>query len=245
MRIARKKTLLVLASGSVLLTTQAIAQGWTSAPVLVPIPLIDLPSLHRDAQRVRKQTTVKAESPPRPTVTSLALLRFTPNLATRQLNFAQWVDQARAQKGAGAASSLRSMLDSGDLIKASADTIAPLGLRTDNVADAMAFYVISHWMAARGTTDLPTRAQALAVKRQMTAGLMSTNEVAALSPAKKQDIAEQMLIQALLAAGAMQGAEGNPAAMAGVARQATQALRGMGIEAGAMALGPNGFGAVK
>lgn len=183
-----------------------------------------------------------AKDSPRAPTANPATLRFTPNLAVRQKNFAAWITQARALNGDAAASSLGAVLSpDANIIKVSAGVIAPLGLRTDHIADAMAFYLIAHWMAARGTTDVPTHAQATALSRQISGTMLSKGDIPAMASAKKQELAEQMLVQAMLIAGAMQGAEGNAAATADISRQAVATLKEMGIDAAAVMLGPNGF----
>lgn len=246
MKVLHRWSIMAVAIGAAHLSAPATAQYYGFG---FPSPSLNIiTNAVGNEAFTRSVTDPPATDNPRPRAPAAnpATLRFTPTLAVRQKNFAAWINQARALKGDPAANSLRAVLSpDANIIKTSAGVIAPLGLRADHIADAMAFYLIAHWMAARGTTDVPTRAQAIALSRQIGGAMLSKGDIPAMASAEKQGLAEQMLVQAVLVAGAMQSAEGNAAATAGISRQAAVTLKGMGIDAAAVTLGANGFELIK
>ena len=169
-------------------------------------------------------------------------LAFTASPDIRARHFADIIDHARALGGDVKAANMQRFLDSeSSIIMASAGTMATMGLRTTNVGDAVAFYIIAHWMAARGSLTVPTNNQASAVQRQFSAALIASNDIRAMSSAKKQAIAEEHIVYAMLTLGALQGAKGDAATTAYVAQHATQSLKNLGFDPNLMTLGEAGF----
>jgi hypothetical protein len=173
-----------------------------------------------------------------------AALRYTPSLPQRQRNLAGMVTSAeREQPGAG--SSLQGFLSAGDPVAITSGIIAPLGLKTDNLADALTFYLLSHWMVVNRQSGWPGRSQVLGLRGQVERGLLASGQFQSAPNAEKQKTAESMMISGLLAIGAYAGAEGNAEATANVAAYAAQNVKGMGLDLAALELGPNGFEKVK
>ena len=121
-------------------------------------------------------------------------LTFRPSLERRRRNFAQFIAKTRAVDPTGARE-LEGFL-ANDVIGILSSRIAPYGLRTDNVADAMALYVMEAWEVVNGKVLLPSRTRSLAVRRQMARAISSTSAFADASDAVKQEMAEAMLVQA-------------------------------------------------
>jgi hypothetical protein len=121
--------------------------------------------------------------------------RFTPSAAARQRGFAQMISQMRGADPAGAAALERELAGS-DVIGAIGQRLQPLGLRTDDVADAMTVYVMESWEAVSGRPLPPNRARVQAVRRQMRIASADVPALAGASDATKQMMAESMLIQA-------------------------------------------------
>ena len=175
------------------------------------------------------------------TLANPALLRFTPNLATRQRNLAGFIAKTRAQSPENA-DQMEQMFASTDIFAAFAQGLAPTGLKIDNVADCYAAYWISAWEAANGITGSQTsRAQAQAVKAQVSRALLSTPDFTKSTPAQKQELAEAMLIQTALISASAEAAANDPAQMEAVGVAVRQGAKAMGLDLDAMTLSETGF----
>lgn len=175
-----------------------------------------------------------------PAVPNPATLGFTPSPERRKANFAAFVEKTRAVNPAGA-SALQSMFASTDIIAKIGEELKPVGLRTDNLADAYTVWWVNCWSAVHGDFSSPDRATADAVKAQASRALLSTNQLGQASDAQKQEFAEALLIQALLVDASLQQAKGKPDQMKAVASAANQGAKGMGLDMTTMRLTPKGF----
>jgi hypothetical protein len=166
-----------------------------------------------------------------------AELTFRPSPEQRRRNFAAFVEKTRAVDPAGAAGLEQALTT--DVIGMVGTSVAPLGLRTDNVADAIAIYVMEAWEVANGQVLQPSRARAQAVRRQMVRAISATPDFARADDAAKQELAESMLIHAAMLSSSYQQAMagGDKALMTAVsdaARQGAQASLGFDLRAMAM-----------
>lgn len=229
----------LLASGGT-----AFAQGWTGPPVLVQQPLIDIPALNRDAARVNGKTETPAKTQaPRPAAAPISY-KFIPSLAQRKQNFAGFVATAE-QQSVGGGAKLQTLFDVGDVIVATGDVMAPLGLRADNVVDAFTFYLISNWMAVKRKTDWPPLPHVKGLREQIGRNLAEIRLLERAPMSEKQKTAEGLLIYGLITIGAVAGAEGNAKQMTAVSAQAAKTMRGMGFNIEATTLGAAGFEVAK
>lgn len=167
-----------------------------------------------------------------PTLPSEAALTFRPSPERRQRNFAAFLERSRAVDPRGA-EQLQAFLAQ-DVIGFVGKEVAPLGLRTDNLADAMAIYVMEAWEAANATVMPPSRARALAVRRQMVRAIAATPAAAEADDAAKQESAEAMMVQAVLVSNAIKlavqkGDKAEIAAVRDVARQGALATLGVDL----------------
>lgn len=181
---------------------------------------------------------------PAPVVTGNVQLNYTPSLARRKQNLAQFAAKSRAADAAGD-DDLARLFASTDLITAMEKALVPYGLRTDNVADAYTAYWISAWLAAHGRIEDNSRAQVQAVKRQAVLALVAIPAIASAPNEKKQEFAEALLIQAALIEGSMAGAKGNPVQLKAVAKAVRQGANASGLDLDAMTLTETGFESVK
>lgn len=165
-----------------------------------------------------------------------AQLTFRPSRELRRRHFAQFIAKTRAVDPAGARE-LETFLAT-DVIDAISNQIAPIGLHTDNVADAMALYVMEAWEVVAGKVLPPSRTRALAVRRQMVRAIAATPTFARASDAVKQEMAEAMLVQAALvsasAAGARQNGPDQVAAVRAAVKKGSRAA--LGFDLGEMTL---------
>lgn len=167
-------------------------------------------------------------------------IHYRPSTAARTRNMKQVVDRLRRVDPTGAAD-LERTLARRDLIAEMGGVMRPVGLDPNNVADAMATYLVTAYYGVRGSTD-GEPAEFKAVSGQVARAISADPAFARSSDALKQEIAESMLIHALMANQAIEAAQKQPAAMpaikAAIGRGARSAF---GLDVAKMRLGPNGL----
>ena len=136
---------------------------------------------------------------------------------------------------------MQQMFASTDVIGAMGRALVPLGLRTDDVADAYAVWWMSAWGAANGDNSTPGRATAQAVRAQSARAFAATPEFARADDATKQEYAEALLIQSVLIAGMMDRYGRDPSMMSKIAASVRQGARASGVDLDAMTLTEAGF----
>ncbi len=218
------------------ISSGASAQGWAGPPVLVPQALVDVVDLNRNANRVGDSSDKTS-----PLVANPAALRFTPNLSARHRNLAGFVAKTRAQSPENA-DQMEQLFGSTDIFATIAKALAPNGLRVDNVADAYTVYWITAWETSRGIIGSDTsRAQAQAVKAQVSRALLAAPEFTKANSAQKQELAEALLIQTALISASAEAAANDPAQMEALGIAVRQGAKAMGLDLDAMELSETGF----
>ena len=173
------------------------------------------------------------------TSTKIESLAFAPSLKLRRANYASFVERARRVDPGGAAGLEANLkLDPIALMK---PQLAQVGLRTDNVADAYAAYWIEAWEAVHGVTGQTSRGKADAVIKQSANAILATPAFATATPAQKQELAEAMLVQAMLVAAAREQANGDEARLAEIGRAVEKGARATGFDLRAVTLTEEGF----
>lgn len=130
-----------------------------------------------------------------------------------------------------------------DVIGQLEQAMRPVGLRADNVADAYAIWWVSAWEAVNGKDAPDSPALYAAVKGQASRALLATSQFAGVTDAQKQEMAESMLIQAMMVDAYIQGTAGNPAQQAELAKAVNQGAKAMGLDLTTMNLTEQGFSA--
>ncbi|MEO7715559.1 MAG: DUF6683 family protein [Capsulimonas sp.] len=176
------------------------------------------------SRSMRSQFTKPASGPRRATRVSTT---FHPSAAVRKRNYAQFVAKTRAVDPKSAAD-LQHAFATQDIIGQLGREMARYDLRTNDVADAMTVYLIIAWYGVRGRDEDPPKPQVAAVRRQMANAIKSTPQFASATDAQKQEMAEAMLIHAVLAGQAVAAAKAKPEHMtsvkAAIAQGATTAF---------------------
>lgn len=193
-----------------------INQSWTSTQLLLNSEkkawaapeCVDERKWSTDCKASRPQPNRRAPQPTkpddaaraRPSVAAAdpASLSFRPSPERRKRNLAQFVAKTRATDPRGAAELEKFVAD--DLIGVVGTRIAPFGLRTDNVADAMALYVMEAWEFINDRQTPTTRARAMAVRGQIARSILAMPAIAEASDAAKQETADALLVQAAMVA---------------------------------------------
>lgn len=125
------------------------------------------------------------------------VLSYRPDPALRRRNFDIFVDRLRIHD-AGAADNLDRLLTDNDVIGAARDWLKPYGMRPENVADAMAVYLSTAWAAVRGSDADPAPEVMRGLSDQLAAAIGATPGFTRASDAEKQELAESMIVQAVI-----------------------------------------------
>jgi hypothetical protein len=169
-----------------------------------------------------------------------AALVYRPSMAARKRNMAQLVERLRRADPAGAAD-LQRTFASRDLISEIGRVMRPVGLNPDNVADAIATYLVTAYYGVRGSTE-GEPAEFKAVSEQVGRALSADPAFTGADDAFKQEIAEAMLVQAVLANQAVQAAQKQPSAMPAIKAAIGQGTRSsFGMDLTKVRLGPHGL----
>lgn len=227
------------------LMTGGITQSWTSTQMLL--------NAEKQAwaapECVRGGTwaTDCGDAPQRAPVTAAADLSFTPSPERRKRNYASFVAKLRTADPAGAAQ-LAGEFARSDMIQAIGGRIAPYGLRTDNVADAMALYIETAAEAVSGKALAPDAGRLQALKAQMARAAGATAALRNATDAQKQELAEALLVQAALLGSASEAARAAaaPDRVRAVGEAAAQGARAtLGIDLHRMTLTAQGLVAAR
>ena len=120
--------------------------------------------------------------------------------------------------------------------------LATYGLKTNNIADPMAVYLVVSWLGTRGKNDDPSKAQLLGVRNQMARAIADTPAVRSLTNAQKQEMADSFLLQAMIIDGSISVAKKQPSQMPQTkAAIATGARSTFGFDLNALNLTSNGL----
>lgn len=181
----------------------------------------------------------QAGAPRNQTVNRAALL-YRPDLAARKRNMAQIVARLRGVDPAGAAD-LQRTFASRDLIAEVGGAMRPQGLNPNNVADAVAVYLVTAYYGVRGSTEGEPH-EFKAVSAQVGRALGADPAFTSASDASKQELAESMLVQAVLANQAVQAAQKQPSAMPAIKAAIGQGTHSsFGMDLTRVRLGPDGL----
>lgn len=167
-------------------------------------------------------------------------IRYRPSMAVRTRNMNQFVERLRRVDPA-TASDLERTLSRRDLVAEMGGVMRPVGLDPNNVADAMATYLVTAYYGVRGSTD-GEPAEFKAVSAQIARAISADPAFSGASDALKQEIAESMLIHALFANQAVEAAQKQPPAMPAVKTAIAKGARAaFGFDVAKMRLGPDGL----
>ncbi|HWW24497.1 MAG TPA: DUF6683 family protein [Caulobacter sp.] len=169
-----------------------------------------------------------------------AAIRYRPSLAVRARNMKQFVENLR-RVDPTSAGDLERTLSRRDVIAEVAGVMHPVGLDPNNLADAMALYLVTAYYGVRGSTNSQP-SELRAVSMQVARAISASPDLARASDALKQEIAESMLINAVLADQAVQAAQKQPSAMPAIKAAIGKGARSaFGFDVAKLRLGPDGL----
>lgn len=177
---------------------------------------------------------------PRSQAVDRAALLYRPDMTVRKRNMTQIVERLRRVDPVGAAD-LQRTFASRDVIAEMDRVMRPVGLKPDNVADAVATYLVTAYYGVRGSTEGEPH-EFKAVSAQVGRALGADPAFTSASDASKQEMAESMLVQAVLANQAVQAAQKQPSAMPAVKAAIGQGTRSsFGMDLTRVRLGADGL----
>lgn len=172
---------------------------------------------------------------------SAAQLTYSPSASVRRANFARFVERTRA-KDPRTAANLQRLFETQDVMAMADGWMAPYGLTCTNVADAMAVYLTTAWLASRGSDADAEKSKMLAVRDQIASAIGATPQFATASDGQKQEVAEAMIVQAILASQYATAAQKDPKLMSAVKEAvATGAERTFGFDIRSLELTSQGL----
>lgn len=244
MRFARTLLMLAAASGSVPAGAQDIGPaldpglmvGWAGGAAVQH-------DLQRRAARAPLSTrgllaTPRASGAPLPPASAMS---FRSDPAVRKANYAQFVAKTRAVDPQGA-SQLEHLLATTDVMAEAQTWMGRYGMRTTNVADALAVYLATAWYTIRADTSDPTPGQLHGLRDQLARAIGAIPEFASASDAMKQQLSEANLIQAMILSSLAEQAKKNPELRAKIAETVAQGARNSyGFDLRNMALTDHGL----
>lgn len=116
-----------------------------------------------------------------------------------------------------------------------------VGLSKNNVADAYTAWWTNAWLATQGRNDDLPPSQLQAVKHQAELALLATMAVAMFNDAQKRELAEALLVQAMLISAAVDMAKNQPALMPQLKAAVAKGAKATGVDLAAMTLTAEGF----
>lgn len=184
----------------------------------------------------------RTQASPKLTVdaTSVQKLTYSPLKSRRKNNLEKFISRSREVDPVGA-SKMAQLFTSTDIIEAIGVQLAPYGLRTDNVADAYATWWMNAWHASRADMGDPSRAAIKAVRTQAARGLLADPKIRAASDADKQELAEALLVQAVLIDAMQDTYKDDPEMTRKVAVSVRQGAKAAGLDLDLMTLTDDGF----
>ncbi|WP_159995632.1 DUF6683 family protein [Roseomonas sp. 18066] len=192
-------------------------------------------------QRMDQQRMEQQRGGQRAAVPVAAAVRYQVSKPRRAANLSGFVARV-AQVDPAGAQQLRDLFAQGDLIERMQGVLGPKGFRVDDLADVYAVWWITLWQASRGRLSEDTsRATNEAVRQQARRAMAATPVLVNAADAQKQELAETLLLQAMLMEAAGEQSQGNAVQRQAVVAAALQNARAMGLDLSSMVLSEAGF----
>jgi hypothetical protein len=167
-------------------------------------------------------------------------LTYTPSSSRTRANLQNFVNKSRKSDPQGAVK-MEQLFASTDIITEIDRGMREIGLNKNNTADAYALYWINAWEASRGRITPTSPAKAKAVAAQAARGMAFSAEYSSATEAQKQEMAEALIIQAVMIEGYIEAAAGDPQQLKAIANAVRQGAKASGLDLDAMTLTEQGF----
>lgn len=178
-------------------------------------------------------------SPPATAGGKTARLTFTPSRtvsARIKADFTKALVKANPQS----AEEITDKLGRQDVIADFARDMSPYGLQADNIADAMTAYWITMWMIAN-QEQVPAAQKVSVVQSQIRASVTQNPRFVAMSDRERQEIAEGLIYETMLAFGMLNNAQSDPAKLQQLADDAQRNMLKKDVDLRGLRLTSSGF----
>jgi hypothetical protein len=165
---------------------------------------------------------------------------YTPSKSVRKKNLAKFVAETRVTNPSGA-DQMEQVFASGDVINMMDTAMQGKGMTVSNAADAFAVWWVAAWQAVNGDSSERNSATYQAVSDQAARGLVSSPEFANATDAQKQEMAEALLVQAVMIDQLKEMSANDPVSMQKLAKAVKQGAKASGIDLDKMNLTQQGF----
>lgn len=184
----------------------------------------------------------KTATPPKPAPgASASTLNFKVSPTVRQKVIQAFV-QEMSGLSAEAGAEWKKVFTATDVFAAvEGEVKTRFGLSSTNVADVWAVYWSYAWLMTRGRTDDPTRAQVVGLRNQFRPLLLSLPEVAGLNDARKQEMAESLLLQTVMFGALAEAWKDDPGSRTEFGQGLQQGTASLGLDLGKVELTDQGF----
>lgn len=189
-----------------------------------------------------KTNGVKSEKQSAP-VENKQALRFTPDPAVRRRYLEDLI--GRMQGDPGVTAYYQEHFSASDPLESAAKIMAPLGLRSDDVADALTYFVVTHWMAANKQIAYPTARQIAPLRERVAHVLLKRVDDPNFTNQMKQEGAEYAMSAGMFVSLDSLDTNGEPARLVEVSARIKSQIDTMGLDLATLELGPNGFEVAK
>ena len=200
--------------------------------------------------------TAPAATPAKPAPAQAAAPKSAPGVTSASLNFKvtpavrQKVIQAfitqMDQLGAENGAEWRKAFQGADVFREiDKEMKTRFNLSSTNLADVWAVYWSYAWLMTRSRTDDPTRAQVVGLRDQFRPLLLAIPEVAGLNDARKQEMAESLLLQTLMFGVLAEAWKNDPGSRAEFGQGLQQGTASLGLDLAKVELTNRGFATKK
>lgn len=139
------------------------------------------------------------------------------------------------------ADALEALFASTDVMGMLDGELKKVALRRTNLADAYTVYWTNAWLGTQRRTDNLSSGQMSAVRCQASAALSKLPQVVSLDDAGRQELAEALLVQAMLISASVEAAEEQPNLIARTAEAISKGAQATGLDLSSMVLTADGF----
>lgn len=232
----QKISIAILSIGSLLYSKVALGQDFSSVYSGNGLAGLVTNQTAITQTAIGKKATVAYQQQNLTKSNNLAALSFKPSMAVRKRNLAQFVSRLRTIDPA-----LAQAFTTTDPMGKIDKGMTMIGLKSNNVADAYTVYWTNAWLGSRGRNEDLPKVQMIAVRNQSANALLSAPQFTAATNAQKQEIAEGLLIQAVLISAIIDNVKSNPAQLADAKAAISQGAKVFGLDLDRMNLTPQGF----
>jgi hypothetical protein len=182
----------------------------------------------------------KITAAPKLTPAALASLSFTASTQRRAANLDKIFASFDA-KMPGVGSQLKAEFTNSNVFAAVEKAMAVYGMRADSIADTFAMFWVASWQAAHSVEAEPSKASVAAVKRQAAQAMLAVDQITAMSPADKQEMADGLIVSLVMLTAAQEGAKADPSMKKMLAKQAMTDAQQLGLDHNVLTLTDAGF----